>query len=67
MMCNLSDGIERKGFKKGYEMGKLAAVVIIVMNHLKLSVQDAMIAVGIPESERDVYEAIVEKYKCYVV
>jgi len=59
-MCNLSQGIERKGIEKGIEKGIVASIVN-VMNNLKLSIEEAIIAVGVPESERNDYAAKLYK------
>jgi len=59
MMCNLSQGIEQKGVEKGIEKGIVASIVNI-MNNLKLSTEEAIIVVGVPESERDDYAKLVE-------
>ena len=53
-MCNLSDGIEERGIAKGVIFS-----IINIMDNLKLSVEDAIAAVGVPESERDSYAATI--------
>ena len=65
-MCNLSEGIERKGIEKGIEKGRkkgieegIVASIINVMDNLKLSIEDAIVAVGVPESERTDYMATI--------
>ena len=72
-MCNLSQGIEQKGIEKGRKIGiekGIVTSIVNIMNSLKLSAEDAIIAVGIPEAKRDDYITTVTKilsislYKC---
>ena len=49
-MCNLSQGIENIGIEKG----SLQTIANVVTN-LKLSLEDTIVAAGIPEDKRESY------------
>lgn len=53
-MCNLSKGIEDKGFQKGIEQGLLLAIQSL-MRSKHLTVEEAMAALEIDESKRSEY------------
>ena len=71
-MCNLSDGIEERatargiarGMAQGIEQGMAQGTVqgiLSLMDSLKLTVQDAMAALKIPQSEQGKYEAMIKQ------
>lgn len=57
-MCNLSEGIMEKGRKEGSESA-LAASIKSLMDKLKMTAEQAMDALSIPESERQKYKALI--------
>ena len=67
-MCNLSDGIEERatargiarGMAQGMERGTIQSILSL-MDSLKLTVQDAMAALKIPQSEQGKYEAMIKQ------
>lgn len=63
-MCNLSDGIERKGIEVGEERGtkktKLQDIQNLMKN-LKLSMEQAMTALEVPEAEQEKYAYILKE------
>ena len=48
-------GIREEGIEEG-----LVTSIINLMNNLKLSIEDAMIALGIPEAEHNNYVSIIQ-------
>ena len=67
-MCNLSDGIEERatarGRAQGIEQGMAQGTVqgiLSLMHSLKLTVQQAMEALEIPQSEQGKYEAMIKQ------
>ena len=58
-MCNLSKGVEQKGFRRGMEQGMLLAIQSLMKNR-NLTADEAMRDLGIEESKRSIY---VEKLK----
>ena len=67
-MCNLSDGIEERatargiarGMAQGMERGTIQSILSL-MHSLKLTVQQAMEALEIPQSEQGKYEAMIKQ------
>ena len=57
-MCNYSDFVENRGIKKGRKEGK-AEDLVNLMDSLKLSIEQAMNSLKIPESEWDEYRKLV--------
>ncbi len=57
-MCNYSDFVWNKGEKAGVKKGK-AEDLVNLMQKLKLSVEQAMDTLSIPESEWDDYRKLV--------
>ena len=57
-MCNYSDFVENRGIKKGRKKGK-AEDLVNLMDSLKLSLEQAMNSLKIPESEWDDYRKLV--------
>ena len=58
LMCNLSKGVEEKGRREGRQEGRQEGVILSLMNlmkNMKLTKEQAMEALGIPESEREEY------------
>ena len=58
LMCNLSKGVEEKGRREGRQEGRQEGVILSLMNlmkNMKLTKEQAMGALGIPESEREEY------------
>lgn len=63
-MCNLSDGVMQRGEERGRIEGKREerlASIKSLMEKLKLTVEQAMDALGIPESEQMQYKNMVGK------
>ena len=75
-MCNISEGVVEKWFRKGYEAGiknsisegfetgkKREAIrsIINVMKNMSLTFDQAVSALDIPENEREEYRKLVEK------
>lgn len=56
-MCNLSEGIEQRGIQKGRVEGQLESIQNLMKN-LKLSMEQAMTALGIPETEWETYRKL---------
>ena len=54
LMCNLSKGVEEKGRREGRQEGVILSLMNL-MNNMKLTKEQAMEALGIPESEREEY------------
>jgi hypothetical protein len=57
-MCNLSEGVKNEGIEIGLERGHEERIIISVetlMETLKLSMQQAMDALKIPEADRAYY------------
>ena len=57
-MCNLSKDVLERGYQKGYQEGFHMGVVFSLRNLMKnmtLTKEQAMEALGIPESEREEY------------
>jgi predicted transposase YdaD len=61
-MCNLSEGVKNEGIKIGLELGreegrKERTIVSVksLMKNLKLSIDQAMNALDIPEADRAYY------------
>ncbi len=50
-MCNLSEGVERRGIRKGR-----CEDIKNLMKNLKMTCEQAMDALGIPEEEREEYK-----------
>ena len=59
-MCNYSDFVENRGRKEGRKEGK-AEDLINLMKKLKLSIEQAMDTLSIPESEWDEYRKLVQE------
>lgn len=64
-MCNLSEGIEQRGIKKGRAEGRLEGQLETrqesiqnLMKNLKFSMEQAMTALGIPETEWETYRKL---------
>ena len=69
-MCNYSDYIwnkgEQAGVKKGVQQGKAEALVNL-MDSLKLSIEQALNSLKIPESEWDDYRKMVADLEAHPV
>ena len=65
LMCNLSKDIEEKGIQKGMQKGIQEGVILSLRNlmkSMKWTKEQAMEALGIPESEREQYiEALTKQ------
>ena len=55
-MCNLSKGVEEKGRREGVILS-----LVNLMKNMKLTKEQAMGALGIPESEREEYTRALAK------
>ena len=53
-MCNLSKGVEQKGFQRGVEQGMLLAIQSLMKNK-NLTAEEAMTDLGIEGAERSMY------------
>ena len=63
-MCNLSKGILERGLEQGLERGKKERAVEDIQNlmeTLKLTVEQAMDALEVPEVDRDMYKAMLQR------
>ncbi len=58
-MCNLSEGVMRKGMAKGVTKGILSSIQSL-METMDLSADQAMAALKVPEAERQRYLALLE-------
>ena len=65
-MCNYSDFVENRGRKEGRKEGKAEALVNL-MKKLKLSIDQALDALCIPESEWDEYRRLVQELGVHLV
>ena len=57
-MCNLSDGVEEMGIKKGIQKGieqNTIASIKSLIETLKLTAEEAMNALKVPDSDREKY------------
>ena len=72
-MCNLSQGIEDKGVKKGIALSKaidaafgidlnLFITIIRMIDRLKMPLEEAVIAAKVPEELRENYVKVMENY-----
>ena len=59
-MCNLSKGVEEKGRREGHREGVILSLMILMKN-MKLTIEQGMGAIGIPESEREEYTRALAK------
>ncbi len=71
-MCNYSDGIEQQALEKGREQGREQGIALgieksriesikSIMDRLKVSVEQAMELLGIPDREKTRYASLVQK------
>lgn len=63
-MCNLSELVEKRGEARGRTQGATRATTDNIRNlmmNLKLSPDEAMKALGIPDAERAKYKELLEK------
>lgn len=60
LMCNYSKGVEEQGIARGMEQG-IAESLRNLMDSLKLTPEQAMDALKIPEAERQKYEALLQQ------
>ena len=63
-MCNLSKGIMEKGWKKGMEKGVEQGVLLSIrslMETMGWTIEQAMTALKVPESERQAYQNLLQK------
>ncbi len=59
-MCNLSEGVMRKGVAKGVTKGVLSSIQSLMKN-MDLSEEQAMALLDIPEKERQGYRDLLKK------
>ncbi len=59
-MCNLSEGVMRKGVAKGMTKGILSSIQSLMKN-MDLSEEQAMAMLDIPEEERQNYRDLLKK------
>ena len=59
-MCNLSKGVEEKGIAKGRAEGVLSSIKSL-METLGLTIEQAMAALKVPESEKQKYMDLLER------
>ena len=63
-MCNFSDGIEERGIRKGRMEGKQETLVEnlkSMMRNLKLTAEEAMAILEVPEGKRQMYQKLLAK------
>jgi len=58
-MCNFINSVEARGIEKGIEKGKIQSLQSLMKN-MKLTVQQAMELLEIPDCERNRYEKLLE-------
>ena len=64
VMCNLSQGILEKGMEKGMEKGiekGMENALRNLMYNLKMTAEQAMAALSIPQNEYEKYKAILRE------
>ena len=59
-MCNLSKGVMETGMAKGIEQGILSSIKSL-MEMMGWTIEQAMIALKMPETERQVYQELLKK------
>ena len=59
-MCNYSEFVWNRGIKKGIKKGK-AEDLVNLMHNFKLTLEQALRGLSIPESEWDDYRELVKK------
>ncbi|MEY8392923.1 PD-(D/E)XK nuclease family transposase [Lachnospiraceae bacterium 45-W7] len=59
-MCNLSKGVMEKGIEKGIEKGMIVSIESL-MRKLKMTADQAMDALSIPENEQPKYKALIKR------
>ncbi len=66
-MCNLSKGILERGLEQGLERGlergkreRTVEVIQNLMETLKLTMEQAMDAIKVPEVDREMYKAMLQ-------
>lgn len=63
-MCNLSDGVEEMGIKKGIQKGieqNTIASIKSLIETLKLTAEEAMNALKVPDSDREKYFSMLKQ------
>jgi hypothetical protein len=63
-MCNLSKGVEEKGYNKGITQGITQGILSSIQNlmeSMSWSAEQAMNALKIPENERSIYANEINK------
>lgn len=63
-MCNLSKGVMEKGMEKGIAKGMTDAILASIKNLMEtmgLTIEQAMAALKVPESERQKYMDLLER------
>ena len=63
-MCNYSDFVENRGRKEGRKEGKAEALANL-MDSLKLTIEQAMNSLKIPECEWDEYRKLVQELNAH--
>ena len=63
-MCNYSDFVENRGIRKGRKEGKAEALVNL-MKKMKMTIEQALDMLSIPESEWDDYRSIVAELEAH--
>ncbi len=59
-MCNLSDGVEEMGIKKGIEQNTIASIKSLIET-LKLTAEEAMNALKVPDGDREKYFSMLKQ------
>ena len=65
-MCNYSDFVENRGIRKGRKEGK-AEDLVNLMKKMKMTIEQALDTLSIPESEWDDYRALVAELEAHPV
>ena len=60
IMCNLSDGVERRGYDKGFDAGSLERLISYIKKK-SVSIETALDDLGIPELKRPKYSAMLQE------
>ena len=64
LMCNLSKGVREEGIQQGIQQGRremLMESIVNLMGAMKLTGEQAMAALGIPEADREWYAKELDK------
>ena len=61
IMCNLSDGVERRGYNKGFDAGSIERLISYIKKK-KVSIEAALDDLDIPDLKRSEYTKILKEH-----